>query len=158
QSADQAAAALEPLVLGFPDAGELAKLIFTLGIVGTGLLAVPVLAGSAAYGIAETFGWREGFGGTLNHAPGFYAVITLSTLVGLALNLFGINPIAALVYSAIVNGVVAVPLLALILRVANNRDIMGAHTNGFISNALGILTMAFMVIVPLITVVSLFVH
>jgi NRAMP (natural resistance-associated macrophage protein)-like metal ion transporter len=158
QSADQAAAALQPLVHGFPDAGRLAQLIFTLGIVGTGLLAIPVLAGSAAYGIAETFRWREGLGQTLNHARGFYTVIALATLVGLALNLIGINPIAALVYSAIINGVVAVPLLVLILRVANNREIMGKHTNGLLSNTLGIVTTAFMAVTPLVTVVTLIVH
>ncbi len=157
QSADQAAAALEPLVRGFPHAGEIAKAIFALGIVGTGLLAVPVLAGSAAYGIAEAFGWREGLEQKLNHARGFYAVITASTLVGLALNLFGVNPIAALVYSAVINGIVAVPLLVLILLVANNPVILHEHTNGRISNTLGILTTAFMGIAAIVTIVSLFI-
>ncbi|MDE3229461.1 MAG: divalent metal cation transporter, partial [Chloroflexota bacterium] len=107
QSADQAALALRPL------AGPFAQQLFALGIVGTGLLAVPVLAGSAAYGIAEAVGWHEGLAKTLNHARGFYGVIALATLVGLALNLLGVNPIAALVDTAIINGVVAVPLLVL---------------------------------------------
>ncbi len=157
ETASQAAAALEPLVRGFPHAGVIAQAIFAIGIVGTGLLAVPVLAGSAAYGIAEAFGWREGLEQKLNHARGFYAVITLSTLVGLALNLFGVNPIAALVYSAVINGIVAVPLLALILLVANNRAILGEHTNGRISNTLGLITTVFMGVAALITIVSLFV-
>jgi len=157
QSADQAAAALKPLVQGFPHAGEFAKTIFAVGIVGTGLLAVPVLAGSAAYGIAEAFGWREGLEQKLNHARGFYAVITASTVVGLALNLLGVNPIAALVYSAVINGIVAVPLLVLILLVANNRTILGEHTNGRISNTLGILTTLFMTVAAIVTIVSLFV-
>lgn len=156
QSADQAAAALQPLVRGFPHAGAIARAIFALGIVGTGLLAVPVLAGSAAYGIAEAFGWREGLEQTLNHARGFYTVIALSTLIGLALNLFGVNPIAALVYSAVINGIVAVPLLVLILLVANNRAILGEHTNGPLVNALGVLTTLFMAVAAVLTFISLF--
>jgi Mn2+/Fe2+ NRAMP family transporter len=158
QSADQAARALEPLVRGFPHAGQIARAIFALGIVGTGLLAVPVLAGSAAYGIAEALGWREGLGQTLDHAKGFYAVIAASTLVGLALNLFGVNPIAALVYSAVLNGIVAVPLLVLILLVANNRAILREHVNGRLSNVVGILTTAFMGVAAVVTVATLFIH
>ena len=117
---------MAPLVKSFPHAGDLARLVFALGIVGTGLLAVPVLAGSAAYAVAEAFGWHEGLARTLTHARGFYGVIALATLVGLGLNLLGINPITALVYTAIINGVVAVPLLVLILLVANNPTIMGS--------------------------------
>lgn len=139
-SAEQAASALSPLVKGFPHAGELARIVFALGIIGTGLLAVPVLAGSAAYAVSEAFGWHEGLSRKLTQARGFYGVITLATLVGLAINLLGINPISALVYTAIINGVVAVPLLALILLVANNRTIMGKYTNGKLSNTVGILT------------------
>jgi NRAMP (natural resistance-associated macrophage protein)-like metal ion transporter len=156
QSADQAAAALQPLVRGFSHAGTIARVIFALGIVGTGLLAVPVLAGSAAYGIAEAFGWREGLDQTLNHARGFYAVIALSTLIGLALNLFGVNPIAALVYSAVINGLVAAPLLVVILLVANNRAILGEHTNGRLANTLGVITTLFMALAAIVTCVSLF--
>lgn len=148
-SADQAAQALRPL------AGPWAQALFALGIVGTGLLAVPVLAGSAAYGIAEAAGWREGLGETLGHARGFYVVIALSTLVGLALNFLGVNPIAALVYSAVINGIVAVPLLALILRVANNRAILGPHTNGWLANLFGVLTLVVMAVAAMVTVISL---
>ncbi|HEV8192128.1 MAG TPA: Nramp family divalent metal transporter [Ktedonobacterales bacterium] len=133
-TAAQAAQALQPL------AGDFAGVFFALGIIGTGLLAVPVLAGSAAYGIAEAFGWREGLGETLNHARGFYTVIAASTLVGLGLNFLGIDPIAALVYTAVINGIVAVPLLILILLAANNRTIMGDFHNRWLSNVLGILT------------------
>ncbi len=136
-TADQAAQALKPLVRGFPHAGTLARALFALGVVGTGLLAVPVLAGSAAYGIAETLGWPEGLSLPLRHARGFYGVIAASTVVGLALNFIGVNPISALVYTAIINGVVAVPLLVLILRVANNRAIMGEFTNGRLANIVG---------------------
>jgi NRAMP (natural resistance-associated macrophage protein)-like metal ion transporter len=139
-TADQAAAALEPLVHTFPSAGLWAKVIFATGILGVGLLGVPVLAGSAAYVVSEAFHWREGLAKTLRQAPGFYAVIALATLVGMVLNLLHINPILALVYAAVINGVVAVPLLAVVLLVANNRAIMAEYTNGWLSNAVGILT------------------
>jgi Mn2+/Fe2+ NRAMP family transporter len=139
-TADQAAAALEPLVHTFPHAGTLAKVIFAVGILGVGLLGIPVLAGSAAYAVAEAFHWKEGLAKTLRQAPGFYLVIGVATVVGLALNLLHINPIRALVYSAIINGVVAVPLLVLILLVANNRAIMKTYTNGRLANAVGAVT------------------
>ncbi len=150
QSADQAAAALRPL------AGSFAETLFALGIVGTGLLAIPVLAGSSAYGVAETFGWREGLGQTAGNARGFYSVIIVATLVGMLINFVGINPITALVYTAIINGVVAVPLLVLILLVANNRNIMGAYTNGRLSNVVNIVTTVFMGIAAVVTVAALF--
>lgn len=163
-TADQAARALEPLVhnvplpAGFPSAGEIAKFIFALGVIGTGLLAVPVLAGSAAYGVAEAFGWKEGLNNRLDHARGFYAVIAAGTLIGLALNFLPINPIAALVYAAVINGIVAVPLLVLIMRVANNKEIMHGHTNGPLSNTFGTLTVVGMGVAAIFTIVSLFIH
>ncbi|HEU5347777.1 MAG TPA: Nramp family divalent metal transporter [Ktedonobacterales bacterium] len=148
-TATQAAQALRPFV------GDLAGFVFALGIIGTGLLAVPVLAGSAAYGIAEAFGWREGLSERFDHARGFYAVIAAATLIGLALDFLGINPITALVYTAVINGIVAVPLLVLLLLVANNRAIMGTFTNGRLSNAIGILTTAVMFIAAIALVISL---
>jgi len=157
-SADQAAKALEPLVRSFPNAGVLTKLLFSLGVIGTGLLAVPVLAGSSAYGIAESIGWNEGLSLPLRHARGFYGVIAISTIVGLLLNLLGINPIAALVYSAIINGIIAVPLLVLILLVANNKNVMGEHRNSLLSNIIVIITTVAMGIAALFTIVSLFPH
>ncbi len=155
-SAAQAASALTPLVKSSPFAGELARILFALGIVGTGLLAVPVLAGSAAYAVAEAFGWHEGLAKKLTQARGFYGVIALATAVGFAINLLGINPIAALVYTAIINGVVAVPLLVLILLVANNRRIMGEHANGKLSNTVGILTTMAMAGAAVAAIVLLF--
>jgi NRAMP (natural resistance-associated macrophage protein)-like metal ion transporter len=152
QTADQAAAALRPL------AGPFAETLFAAGIVGTGLLAIPVLAGSAAYGMAEAIGWPEGLGQTLGHARNFYRVIILATLVGMALNFLGINPLTALVYTAIINGVVAVPLLVLILRVANNRDIMGGYTNGRLSNTVCGLTTALMGVAAVVIVTAPFWH
>jgi Mn2+/Fe2+ NRAMP family transporter len=150
QTADQAAAALQPF------AGRFAETLFAVGIVGAGLLAIPVLAGSSAYGVAEAMGWSEGLGQRTANARGFYGVIALATLVGLFLNFLGINPITALVYTAIINGIVAVPLLVLILLVANNRDIMGDYTNGRLSNVVGVLTALFMGLAALFTVGSLF--
>jgi NRAMP (natural resistance-associated macrophage protein)-like metal ion transporter len=144
QTADQAASALAPLVQTFPNAGEVEKALFAVGIVGLGLLAIPVLAGSAAYGIAEAFGWREGLGLRLAQARGFYGVIGVATLVGMLLNFLGVDPIAALVYAAVFNGIVAVPLLVLILLVANNKAAMGEHTNGRLANIVGIATAAAM--------------
>jgi NRAMP (natural resistance-associated macrophage protein)-like metal ion transporter len=148
QTADQAAAALQPL------AGQFAETLFAIGIVGTGLLAIPVLAGSSAYGVAEAMGWSEGLGQRAANARGFYGVIGLATLVGMVLNFVGINPITALVYTAIINGVVAVPLLVLILLVANNRDIMGNLTNGRLSNLVCVLTAVLMGIAAIVTVGS----
>ncbi len=155
ETAAQAAQALEPFAHGLPHAGLIARTVFTLGIVGTGLLAVPVLAGSAAYGVAEAFGWREGLSRQLAQAWGFYGVIAASTLIGLALNFIGVNPIQALVYAAVINAIVAVPLLALILRVANNRDIMGEFVNRRASNIVGVITLSFMALAALVAIISL---
>jgi NRAMP (natural resistance-associated macrophage protein)-like metal ion transporter len=130
-SAPKAAEALRPL------AGDFAYVLFAAGIIGTGLLAVPVLAGSAAYAVAETFKFREGLYLKLRQAPGFYAVIALATLVGAAINLIGINPILALYYAAVLNGIVAPLLLFMIMLISSNRKIMQNKTNGRISNTLG---------------------
>lgn len=132
-SAD-AAKALEPLVTTFPNAGFLAKLLFSVGIIGLGLLAVPVLSGSASYAVSEAFNWKASLGYKLKRAHGFYGVITIATVIGLLINFIGIDPIKALVVSAVVNGVVAVPLIFLIARIANNRDIMGEYKSGRLSN------------------------
>jgi NRAMP (natural resistance-associated macrophage protein)-like metal ion transporter len=154
-TADQAASALRPLVHTFPYSGDLARGLFALGILGTGLLAVPILAGSAAYGVAEALGWREGLYRTLNKARGFYGVIALATLAGLLLNFLGVNPIQGLVYTAVINGLVAVPLLVVILAVANNREVMGEHRNGRLANLMcGLATFA-MGAAAVATVVSL---
>ena len=133
-TAADAAKALEPLVRNFPNAGLVAKLIFSVGVIGLGLLAVPVLAGSAAYAITETLGWREGLYRKVKRASGFYLVIGLATLVGLSINFLGIDPIKALVFTAVFNGIAAVPLLFMIAKVGNNRDIMGQYKNGLLSN------------------------
>lgn len=122
-SAEQAALALQPL------AGKYAFLLFAFGIIGTGMLAIPVLAGSGAYALAEVMKWREGLEEKFSRAKGFYLVITFSILVGLSLNFFHINPITALYYSAFLNGIIALPLLIAIMVVGDDKKIMGRETN-----------------------------
>ena len=123
-----------------PLAGDAAYLLFTLGIVGIGLLAIPVLAGSAAYALSEVFGWKQGLDKKFHEAKGFYITIILATLVGLGLVFVGVNPVTALYYSAVINGVVAVPLLAIIFLIGNNKKILGKRTSGKLSNSLLIIT------------------
>jgi Mn2+/Fe2+ NRAMP family transporter len=117
-SAD-AAKALRPI------AGEFAFAVFALGVVGTGLLAVPVLAGSAAYALGETLGWRTGLAERPGRAPAFYGAITAAVVVGALLNVSPLDPIKALIFSAVVNGVVAVPIMVMIMLMASQRRIMG---------------------------------
>jgi Mn2+/Fe2+ NRAMP family transporter len=122
QTASQAASALKPL------AGEFAFLLFTIGIVGVGLLAVPVLAGSAAYALADTLGWPYGLGRKWSEARGFYAVIAASTLAALVLQYTPIDPMKGLFWSAVINGVVAVPLMAVIILLVSKKSVMGPFT------------------------------
>ncbi|MCX6784117.1 MAG: Nramp family divalent metal transporter [candidate division WWE3 bacterium] len=131
-TASQAAEALRPL------GGNLTFLLFVFGIVGTGLLAIPILAGSASYAISETFGWKEGLSKTLRQAPGFYLVIALATIFGIIVNFTPIAPFTLLYYSAVVNGLTAPLLMVIILSIANNKAVMGARTNSKFSNFLGI--------------------
>jgi NRAMP (natural resistance-associated macrophage protein)-like metal ion transporter len=138
QSATDAAQALRPL------AGSLATVLFAIGLIGAGLLAVPVLTGSAAYAVAETFGWPSGLDEKPRHAKKFYAVIAASTLVGVAIDFLGINPIKALFWTAVINGVVAPPLLVVVMLVANNKRVMGSRTNGPVTNIVGWLAAAVM--------------
>ena len=133
-TAADAAQALQPLVHTFPKAGYIAKTLFALGIIGLGLLSIPVLAGSASYAVSESFQWTEGLDQKLTKAWGFYGVIIVATLVGLLLDFIGINPIKALVYSAVINGVVAVPLIFVIALIARNKNIMGRYRSGWLSN------------------------
>ena len=136
RTAADAAKALEPLVTSFPNSGYLAKLLFSVGIVGLGLLSIPVLSGSAAYATAEAFKMHEGLNLKLRQAHGFYGVITIATVVGLLINFVGIDPMKALVYTAVINGVVAVPLIFFIAKIAENKKIMGSYTSGLLSKLL----------------------
>jgi NRAMP (natural resistance-associated macrophage protein)-like metal ion transporter len=142
ETATDAAKALEPLVRTFPNAGFLAQLIFAVGIIGLGLLSVPVLSGSAAYALSEAFDWRASLSYKVHKAHGFYGVITVATLIGLSINFIGINPVQALVYTAVLNGICAVPLLFLVARIASNKQIMGEYASKKLSKALVWLTFA----------------
>lgn len=136
-----------------PLAGDLAYILFSLGVIGTGFLAVPILAGSASYAVSEAFGWRTGLYRKLKNARGFYASIIVATLVGILVNFIGVSPISALYYTALINGIIAPPLLVLILLISNNSKIMGLRVNGRWQNFLG--TTA--VVVMTLSAVALFV-
>ena len=139
-TAADAAKALEPF------AGSYAKDVFAIGVVGIGLLAIPVLAGSASYALSETFGWKEGLYRKLSDAKGFYSVIIVATLIGLAMNFAGINPISALVFTAVFNGIAAVPLIYIIARINSSKKILGKNKGGILSRSLVRLTFAVMTI------------
>lgn len=137
QTSDQAAKALEPVVKSFPNSGEISKVVFALGIIGTGLLAVPILAGSSAYALSDVFGWKQGLNKKFGQAKSFYVVIAVSTLIGLWINFSDIDPIKALVYAAVINGVTAVPILYTIMKIANDKKILQNRVNRRLSNILG---------------------
>ncbi len=133
-----AAEALKPL------AGEYSYLLFTIGIISSGFLAIPVLAGSAAYVIAEVFGWSEGLNKSFTKAKGFYGVVIASTIVGLLIPILGFHPIKALFYTSILYGIIAPILIFMVLHMANNPKIMGQHINSHSSNILGYTTFLIM--------------
>jgi Mn2+/Fe2+ NRAMP family transporter len=143
---EQAAQALKPL------AGNAAYILFAVGVIGTGLLAIPVLSGSLSYIITETFGWKEGLNKKFHKAKGFYIIIAISLIMGLSLNYIGISPIKALIYSAILYGLTAPVLIAIILHISNNKKIMGKHTNGKTSNILGFAALVLMTVAAVILV------
>jgi Mn2+/Fe2+ NRAMP family transporter len=138
ETSAQAAAALKPIV------GEFASLIFTIGILGTGLLGAPVLAGSAAYALAESRRWPVGLARQPREALAFYFSLAVATLLGVALNFTPINPIKALYWSAVVNGVVAVPVMVILMLMTADRGIMGEFTIGGWLRAFGWLSTAAM--------------
>jgi Mn2+/Fe2+ NRAMP family transporter len=137
-SVQDAALALKPL------AGNAAYLLFAVGVIGTGFLAIPVLAGSVSYMLAETFGWQEGLNKKWHEAKGFYVILAVSILIGFAINLIGINPIKALIFTAVAYGVTAPVLVGIVLHICNNKKIMGEHTNSTLSNILGWTTLVLM--------------
>src|SRR5881227_1939053 len=148
QSATDAAQALKPFAHGA------ASLLLAVGLIGSGFLAVPVLTGCSAYALTESFGGRYGFNQKLRRAKFFYAVIIVSTLVGVLINFIGINPIRALLLAAIINGFLAPPLLVAIMLVANNRHIMGDRVNGRWSNILGWTTTVIMFVAAVALVLT----
>ena len=137
---EQAAMALKPL------AGDLAYLLFAFGVIGTGLIAIPVLSGSISYIITETFGWEQGLDKKFHEAKGFYIIIAISLILGLSLNYIGITPIQSLIYTAILYGMTAPVLIAIILHISNNKKIMGVNVNGRISNILGFMALIIMTV------------
>ncbi len=136
----QAAQALKPI------AGDGAYYLFAIGIIGTGFLAIPVLSGSLSYIVSEALGWRKGLDKHLREAPAFYGVIVVSLLVGLAINSIGISPIQALIWSAILYGVTSPVIIAIVLHISNNKNVMGNFTNGVWSNLLGGLALLLMTV------------
>lgn len=134
QSATEAAEALRPL------AGNAAYILLALGLIGAGFLCVPILTGSAAYAIAEALGWKHGLDEKPRRAKLFYGVIAASTLVGMLINFLGINPIKALVSTAVINGFLAPPILVVVMLVANNKAVLGREVNGRLTNLVGWVT------------------
>ena len=132
-----------------PIAGDLAGLVFALGVVGLGLLAVPVLAGSTAYATAEALNQQEGLSRHFRQARGFYTVIIASMVLGLALNLGGLDPIRGLYYAAILNGLTAPPLIVVMLILARSRQTLGDRRSGRISTTLVVATIIASVALPI---------
>jgi len=149
-SAAEAALALKPL------AGDFASLLFAIGIIGAGLLAIPVLTSTSAYAIAETFNWRTGLNKKVNQAKGFYTVLTFSFFVGLAIALLKINPIKMLFYSQVVNGIITPFILAMILKLASKKVIMKKYTIGKTQKTIGWLTVAIMLFASIASFVPIF--
>jgi NRAMP (natural resistance-associated macrophage protein)-like metal ion transporter len=149
-SAAQAAEALRPF------AGDATYFLFAVGIIGTGLLAIPVLAGSSSYALAESFNWKEGLYRNLQQAYAFYGVIIISMLVGLAINFIGIDPIKALIYSAVANGLVAPVILFMILVISSNKKVMGHWRNKSYATLIGWIVFVLMTVAGLATIITLF--
>jgi NRAMP (natural resistance-associated macrophage protein)-like metal ion transporter len=150
QTAEDAARALRPL------AGDMSYLLFAVGIIGVGLLGIPVLSGSAAYAISESLRWREGLHKKLNHAYSFYGVMIFSMAIGLGLNFVGLDSIKALIYSAVLNGLVAPVVLVLIVLLSSNKKIMGDYANSGILKTVGWITVGLMVVAAVATIYSIF--
>jgi NRAMP (natural resistance-associated macrophage protein)-like metal ion transporter len=157
-SAADAAKALQPLVSSFPNSGQIAKDLFAVGVIGLGLLGIPVLAGSSAYAMSEAFSWKEGLSRKFNDAKGFYGVIIIGTAIGLLINFIGINPIKALVFTAVFNGIAAVPLLFLIGKINSNEKILGDHKGGVLSRSFVWLTFGVMALSGLALIATLILH
>ncbi len=147
ETAQDAAAALQPI------AGPFSSFLFTLGIIGTGLLSIPILAGSASYAFGESFGWKTGLYRKYHEARGFYSIIIVATVVGLIINFFGFDPIKMLIWTAIINGFVAPIILSAILGIANNKKVMGKWVNGRLSNLFSWLTVSVMTMAIALTII-----
>lgn len=151
ETAAQAAEALRPF------AGDATYFLFAIGLIGTGLLAIPVLAGSTSYALAESFRWKEGLYQNLQQAYAFYGTIIISMLVGLGINFVGIDPIKALLYSAVANGLVAPLILLLIILISSNKKIMGRWVNRKPVTIIGWITFLLMTVAGAATIISIYV-
>ncbi|HSE60704.1 MAG TPA: divalent metal cation transporter, partial [Candidatus Saccharimonadales bacterium] len=149
-SAAQAAEALRPF------AGDSSYFLFALGIIGTGMLAIPVLAGSSSYALSESFRWREGLYRNLKQAYAFYGVIIISMLVGLSINFLGLDPIKVLIWSAVANGIVAPIILFLIVRISSNKKIMGDYVNRKVTTIIGWVVTGMMALAGIAAIYSIF--
>ncbi|XZF12416.1 NRAMP family divalent metal transporter [Chitinophagaceae bacterium MMS25-I14] len=149
---EQAAKALEPL------AGKMSYALFATGVIGTGFLAIPILAGSLSYILSETFGWKQGLDKKYYQAKGFYAAIIISLAIGLVINFTGLSPMKALVYTAVLYGITAPGMIAVILHICNNKKIMKDHTNNRLSNILGIITLLLMTTAAVALIYFQFAH
>jgi NRAMP (natural resistance-associated macrophage protein)-like metal ion transporter len=147
-----AAMALKPL------AGNFAYLLFAIGVIGTGLIAIPVLSGALSYIFAETFNLEQGLDKKFHEAKGFYTIIIISLLLGLSLNYIGISPIDALIYTAVLYGLTAPVLIAIILHISNNKQIMGMHVNGKFANLMGITALLVMTVAAIVLVYFLIIE
>jgi len=143
---EQAASALKPL------AGNMAYLLFAIGVIGTGLIAIPVLSGSVSYIFSETFGWEEGLDKKFHEAKAFYVIIAISLILGLLLNYIGISPIKALIYTAVLYGLTAPVIIGMILHICNNKKIMGKFVNTRRANIIGIITMLIMTVAAVVLI------
>lgn len=150
-SAEAAAAALRPI------AGQQAYILFALGIIGTGLLAVPVLAGSAAYAMAETFNWKGGLYKKLKHAHGFYGVIIIAMIFGMLMNFTGLDPIKALIYSAVLNGLIAPVILFFVVKISSDKELMGRWVNRSVVTWIGWLVVGLMAVAGVAAIISMLV-
>jgi len=150
ETVEQAALALKPL------AGNAAYLLFALGVIGTGLLAIPVLSGALSYMFSEAFNWPEGLDKKLSEAKAFYSIVAVSLLLGLSLSYVGITPVQALLYSAILYGLTAPVLIGIILHISNNKEVMGKFTNSKRSNILGFAALIIMSVAALCLIYSEF--
>lgn len=150
ETAQQAALALRPL------AGNFAYLLFAIGIIGIGLESIPVLAGSVGYAVAELFDLKEGLSKPFSKAKGFYVIIAISTVIGVAINYFQINIIQALFYSAVINGIASIPLIALIIKLSSDEKIVGRFKTKLISRIIAYITLIFIILSAMFMIYSLF--
>jgi NRAMP (natural resistance-associated macrophage protein)-like metal ion transporter len=146
-TAAQAARALSPIV------GHFDTVLFAVGLIGAGLIAVPVLAGSAAYPLAELFNWKEGLDNPLTRAPGFYAVIAAAVVIGIGGNFLGVDPVKGLVYAAVLQGFLAPLLIVLLTIIARDEDVMGSHRNGWFDTTFGFIAAGVMAVAAVTLVV-----